>query len=546
MSSLLYDRRPIIACSSGSLSNNAISLIRISGFENLEIFSEFFSLDIKKIKPRYVYLTNLKSEDEVIDNVTFTWFKGPKSFNGENILELGVHGNLINVHIIIDLFVDQKICRLAKPGEFTLRALENKKLSLSQVEGLDLLLNANSKFSASQGIGLINGELNKTYQELREKFIKLKASVELSIDFLEDIGEEESDRQLRNNRNEFNQALESLYLRTRGQNSNMMAPTVVLLGQANAGKSTIFNLLLKQNRSIVTSTAGTTRDYISEYLYLNNINFRLVDTAGIRETKDKIEQIGISKAQSIIENAFFHVLVINPFETKLEEIKSWNQKKFDLILWTHFDMPRFKEKYDALKKELGFSSEHELLIGAENGSGPIEPEVAFGPIEPLNTKNKTGPIGPLKSKENSGPIGPLKSKENSGPIGPLNPKQNTGPIGPLNPKQNTGPIGPLNPKQNTGPIGPSTLDLEKITNAISSKYLNLCKDQPILVDRHRQVIGVIYNKNNELGNLLESEQDIAITSSLINSLGEHIFELIGVVSPQEILEDIFSNFCIGK
>ena len=140
----LYDDQPIIACSTGRESNTAIALIRISGIESPEQLKVFFSKDISKIKPRFATYLDIVEGKEVIDSIVLTYFKGPQSYNGENILELAVHGNQLNINRILDLFTKKAGLRLAKPGEFTYRALKNKKLSLSQVEGLDLLLNANS------------------------------------------------------------------------------------------------------------------------------------------------------------------------------------------------------------------------------------------------------------------------------------------------------------------------------------------------------------------------------------------------------------------
>ncbi len=187
----LYSDDPIIACSTCSHAHAAMAVIRISGFKSLSQFEEFLpKLKSGPIEPRRVYYAKLVLQGQIIDDLCFTYFEGPKSYNGENILELSIHGNTLNVERILGLFVSHGGCRLAHPGEFTYRALKNKKLTLSQVEGLDLFLNANSGYALDQGLSLLSGNLQQVYQELYDLFLVHKSSLELSIDFSEDIGEE--------------------------------------------------------------------------------------------------------------------------------------------------------------------------------------------------------------------------------------------------------------------------------------------------------------------------------------------------------------------
>ncbi|RLA64641.1 MAG: hypothetical protein DRQ88_10640 [Epsilonproteobacteria bacterium] len=485
----LNDGLPIIACSTGTTSNTAIAKIRIGGFENLDALTPFFSKNLLNLRPNEARLLEIMHEGKVFDEVVAIFFKGPNSFNGENILELDVHGNQVNVQRIIDLFIDNKICRLSYPGEFTYRALTNKKMNLSQVEGLDVLINSHSNFAFDQGMATLRGELNEKYKLLLHYFIKLKASLELSIDFLEDVGEESAKKEFAASFSDFNNLISSLYQRTRGNVENLMTPTITLIGQTNAGKSSFFNQLLLNNRSIVSDYAGTTRDYVSEGLSIKNTDFKLIDTAGIRETFDHIEKMGIERSFELGKRAFFKILVVNPFETNPDDFHLLKDLEFDFVIFTHSDLVGMVEKRDQLLKNPNFPNHYNNL------------SLSLGPIGP--DESISGPMGP--GKNISGPMGP--DKNTSGPIGPI---------------------------------------IEELKNSIYSKFTELCEKDPILVDRHRRVLEGIYIKTQEFQVVTDSLDDLGIISSELNLIENDIQELLGIISPDDVLASIFSNFCIGK
>ncbi len=497
----LYDDKPIIALSSGT-NNSALAIVRISGFENLSLFSPFFSIDLSSLKPNFSTFVRIVNGEKIVDECVITFFKGPNSYNGENILELSIHGNQLNVARVISLFVDSKLCRLAGPGEFTYRALQNKKLTLSQVEGLDLLLNAQSDLMLDQGLATLSGALHREFLELQASYLKLKAAVELSIDFLEDIGESQSNDLLKNSFDSFYNRIVSLHQRTRGNLSQLTSPSIVLLGQTNAGKSSLFNHFLNNSRSIVSSIAGTTRDYVSEYLNIDGTNFRLVDTAGIRNADDVIESIGIDRTFEQISTSFFSILVVNPFETDLASFSSFDFG-VDCIVITHSDMPQFEERFLQLKNIIPNDVQLICCSLASDNYGPIEPAQLSGPIEP---NFETGPIGP---KHLGGPIGPDSLSGSIGPVG----------------------VGQL---------------LTSLKLRISKKYSDLSANDPILIDRHRASISSVYDKTLEFRELMSFESDIAILSSELNLIGGEISQLIGIITVDDVLSSIFSNFCIGK
>ena len=528
------DNRPIIACSTGTTTNTAIALIRLSGFKDLKALQPFFSFNLSKARPRYSHLTNIIFANRILDNSLMVFFPEGESFTGENILEISVHGNLLNIQNILNIFTTHSDFRIAHPGEFTYRALMNKKLSLSQVEGLDMLLNANSSLMLSQGLNLLQGELHQQYIRLHDSFLKLKAAVEISIDFAEDIGEVESQALFLKSFKIFLNNLESLYLRTQGNVSSLLSPEIVLVGQTNAGKSSLFNLLVKHGRSIVSSIAGTTRDYISEVIHIDGTNYNLVDTAGIRLSNDVIENIGISRSFEILNRAFFKILIINPFENNQEYLEQLAGVEFDLLIVSHSDLPFFESKIEEidLSKIIVsniYSGSFEsgsigpnisslfknppICRGEIEGSGPIEPAKNVGPIEPAK---KVGPIEPVKK------------------IGPIEPVKKVGPIEPVKK------VGPIEPVKKVGPIEPV------IQNLIANKFYLNTEHNPILIERHRICISKLYVKSIELRYKINDINDVAILSSEINIFSNYLSELIGIISSDDILNSIFSNFCIGK
>ncbi len=460
----------IIACSSASQVNSAISVIRVSGFKSLEEINCFFSVDLNKIKNRQAFLSEIRDGDKLLDKAIVTYFKNPKSYTGENLLEISVHGNTINISRIIEAF-NKKNIRLALPGEFTYRALKNKKMTLSQVEGLEVFLNANSEFALDQGLKILHGELFKEFTNLKDMFVNLKASVELNIDFSQDIGEKQAHLQLKDNFNLFFDQVKNLKNKIIKDSDNLFSPKIIIMGQTNSGKSTLFNHMLKQRRAIVSSEEGTTRDYISSFFDIDKVKYQLIDTAGFRDTENEIEIHGMSSAISLFSKSFFKILVINPLNFKKENIKSILNYEFDLLVVTHVD--KIEDKSTLSKINYPFICHQTLFVG-------MNKEYCYAPIRPLS--NLCGSIEPQ----------------------------------------------------------------DFIWKCISNKFRQLYDIDPIFVPRHKRLIEDIYKKAEQIRGVIFYENDIGIISSEINLIGDIIYELFGIVSPDYILKGIFSNFCIGK
>ncbi|WP_412470501.1 MULTISPECIES: tRNA modification GTPase [unclassified Halobacteriovorax] len=502
------DDLPIVACSTGLNENTAIGVIRLSGFSDIGSIGPFFKKDLSNLEIRKATFTKLYDQDgNFLDEVVITYFEGPHSYNGENILEIAAHGNTLNLKRIMNAFINSGMFRLAKNGEFTYRALKNKKLSLAQVEGLDALLNASSSLMLDEGLKLLNGSLYQKYTDLYDKFLKLKAAVEINIDFAEDVGEEQSQKLLDDAVADISGHITSLYKSASVNAKSLMSPDIVLCGEPNAGKSSLFNLFLNESRSIVSDIAGTTRDYISEYISLGNETFKLVDTAGLRNTTDVIEEEGIKRSRNLIEGAFYKILLININEVEKYQYHDIKETLFDALIFTHFDEfngeINLKELQENLPKAIKYYSadtskgEGSLV----EISGPIGPDSESGSIEPQ--ESKLGPMG--------------ASLEN----------------------------GPIEPQIKTGPIEPVHIT-DLITQDILSKYMKLRNSDPISIERHRVVINDIYGKFTDFANNIKYLDDIAIISSEVSILEKKTAELIGIISPDDTLTHIFTNFCIGK
>ena len=411
----------------------------------------------------------------MIDQVVVTYFKGPASFTGENLLEISVHGNLVNIERVLDLFTASGTARLALPGEFSFRALKNQKISLPEAEGLDLFLHASSKGVLDQGAKLMGGALSRAYLELRESFLRLRATLELALDFLPDVGEVAARERFVRAMQDFSARLGALERRSRGSLREIMAPDMVIVGRPNAGKSTLFNRLLQQGRSIVSSEAGTTRDYVSEAVSFEGVEFRLIDTAGIRKTSHGVERQGVERSVELARSAFFSILLVDPSEAESGELGALAGIPFDLLLWSHMDQS-LKEWPQSLD---GLRWHHYGHVALLEGESQGEMVLREGPLQ--------------------------------------------------------WPPAPLGP-QGLGAMG----------KMAAQKYRKLLARDEILVPRQRALIGQCWERFGEFQRVVEDEGDMAVVALEIQVVGRAVEELIGLSTTDEVLEQVFGRFCIGK
>ncbi len=303
----------------------AISVIRLSGEKAIEIVDAFFK-SIKKgktlqsQKSHTIHLGHIISNAIILDEVLISVFKNPHSYTGENVVEISCHGSVFIQQEIIQLFL-QNGCRMADNGEFTMRAFLNGKMDLSQAEAVADVIASNSAASHQMAIQQMRGGITNELKELRAQLLDFAALIELELDFSgEDV--EFADRtKFKELVTQITFVLKRLIDSFAFGNAMKNGIPVAIIGEPNVGKSTLLNTLLNEEKAIVSEIAGTTRDAIEDEIIIEGVAFRFIDTAGIRETEDVIESIGIKKAYEKAENAQLIIFLIDARKEKREKRK---------------------------------------------------------------------------------------------------------------------------------------------------------------------------------------------------------------------------------
>lgn len=301
----------------------ALGIIRLSGREAVAIVNRLFpSKNLEKQPSHTLHVGYLKSGDKMIDEVVVSIYKAPRSYTGENIVEISCHGSPFIHQQVIEACIEQG-ARLAKPGEFTQRAFLNGKLDLTQAEAVADLIASNTEASHKTALQNIRGGFSQSLKDLREQLIKFSALIELELDFSQEDVEFADRTQLnalvQEALHHTSQLLQSFKLGNVIKNG----VSVAIIGKPNAGKSTLLNALLNEERAIVSDIPGTTRDTIEEVINIDGVLFRLIDTAGIRaHTADVIESAGIARSRQKMEQADVVVYLFDANEMEGEELKA--------------------------------------------------------------------------------------------------------------------------------------------------------------------------------------------------------------------------------
>jgi len=309
----------------------AIGVIRVSGKETFEIINKLFtSKNLLQQSSHTLHVGLLKYNDTILDEVVVSLFKSPRSYTGEDVIEISCHGSVYVQEKILDALV-QSGARIAKPGEFTQRAFLNGKFDLAQAEAVADLIASNTEASKKASLQQMRGGFSNALKDVREQLLKFSALIELELDFSQEDVEFADRAQLYNLLNEAKEKVTALLKSFRLGNVIKNGVQVAIIGKPNAGKSTLLNTLLNEERAIVSDIAGTTRDTIEETVNINGILYRLIDTAGIREhTSDIIESFGVERSLQKMRNADIVLYIFdvhNLTDKELSTIKNEFEKE---------------------------------------------------------------------------------------------------------------------------------------------------------------------------------------------------------------------------
>lgn len=352
-----------IAAVSTALGVGAISIIRVSGPEALKIVNKIFNgKDLESVNSHTIHYGHIIENNEKIDEVLVSVMLAPKTFTTEDVVEINCHGGIATTNKVLELVLLNG-AREAEPGEFTKRAFLNGRIDLVEAEGIMNLIEAKSEISRKLSLKQLDGSVSKNIKELRSKILKLLANIAVNIDYpeYEDILEVTKD-DVAVSIKEIEEALNLILIQSRDTNLVIDGLKTTILGRPNVGKSSILNLLLNEEKAIVTDIAGTTRDIVEGSLNLNGVYLKLLDTAGIHETSDQVEEIGINKSLKLIEESDLILLVLDNSSELTEEDKkllALTKDKKRIIIINKID----------LDSKIEFISDDTIYMSTKNQSG---------------------------------------------------------------------------------------------------------------------------------------------------------------------------------
>ena len=358
-------------CALATAPGGAIGIVRISGNETLEILSRVFTKDLTNAQPNTIHYGHIRNGEETIDEVLVSVFRAPHSYTGEESAEISCHGSRYILNKVLALLIANG-CRQAGPGEFTQRAYLNGKMDLSQAEAVADLIASTNQATHQIAMSQLRGHFSSKLAQLREQLLKLTSLLELELDFSDHEDLEFADRSelmdltktIDNHITRLAKSFET------GQALKQGIP-VAIVGKTNVGKSTLLNRLLKDDRAIVSDVHGTTRDTIEDTIDINGITFRFIDTAGIRQTQDEVEQIGITRTYAAIDKARIVLWLIDaePSTEEINDVLQRTENKKLIIIKNKADKAD-NNSYNLLNRPF-------ITISAKFGTGIEELEQAI-------------------------------------------------------------------------------------------------------------------------------------------------------------------------
>ena len=363
-----------IAAISTPPGEGAISIVRLSGDDAVVIADKVNAYNQKKlvdVASHTIHYGHIKDPDteQVLDEVMFSVMLAPKTFTRENIVEINCHGGMVVANQVLQLLLRQG-ARLAEPGEFTKRAFLNGRMDLSQAEAVMDLIQAKTDESMKLALNQLDGKLSILIRDLRQHILQALAQVEVNIDYPEyDDVEEMTTKLMKEKAEEVKASIDHLLLTARQGKILREGLSTAIIGRPNVGKSSLLNYLLQEDKAIVTDIAGTTRDVIEEYVNVRGVPLKLIDTAGIRETEDIVEKIGVERSRKALQEADLILLVLNQSESLTpmdKELLELTQGMNRIILLNKMDL---ETQLDLAELETYLNNETVLSISVTSSEG---------------------------------------------------------------------------------------------------------------------------------------------------------------------------------
>ena len=308
-----------IAAISSALGVGAISIIRISGEKSLDILKKIFDKDLTNVKTHTIHYGHIIDNNEIIDEVLVSIMFAPRTFTKEDVIEINCHGGINTTNKVLELVLSNG-ARLAEPGEFTKRAFLNGRIDLTQADGIMNLIEAKTDISRKMSINQLNGQVSNIIKELRTNLVDIISNIEVNIDYpeyedIEVVTSEKISPQIML----IKEKLEKIIKKSEDGKIINEGIKIGIVGRPNVGKSSLLNTLLEEEKAIVTDIEGTTRDIVEGKIIINGIVCNIIDTAGIRETDNIVEQIGVNKSYDIIDSSDLIIMILNNNERITEE-----------------------------------------------------------------------------------------------------------------------------------------------------------------------------------------------------------------------------------
>ncbi|MCO6479943.1 MAG: tRNA uridine-5-carboxymethylaminomethyl(34) synthesis GTPase MnmE [Phaeodactylibacter sp.] len=461
----------------------AIGVIRLSGKEAVDIVNEVFhGKDLAKQPTHTLHFGTIRDDSgRILDEVVASLFIEPKSYTGENVVEVSCHGSDYIIQEVIQLFIE-KGARLAQPGEFTLRAFLNGRMDLSQAEAVADLIASSSRSSHAIAMQQMRGGFSDEIKRLRQELVDFASLIELELDFAEEDVEFANRDKLRELVAKIQSIIHSLIQSFKLGNVLKHGVNTVIAGRPNAGKSTLLNALLNEERAIVSEIAGTTRDTIEEVLNIKGVQFRIIDTAGIRDAEDTIEAMGVEKTMQKVQQSALLVYVFDVIQTQPEEVQADLAKLIHenvqvIVVANKMDLNPYTLREHYFPKSKVGSGKSEVAAPYSDFRFPTS-DFAWVPISAINNMN----IEYLK---------------------------------------------------------------EKLYENVISKQLNL-EGTIVANARHYEALRKAHESLERVTGGLEAGVTSDFVAMDIRAALHHLGEITGEISTDDLLGNIFSRFCIGK